>query len=374
MKIKIRAYRKKKGATMIAQKVENQKFFIVKFVYYVIIFLLIWFVIKYLLGLIMPFIFGYMIAALVQPAAYVLRKRLKINRKAAGIITVFMFILIFGGLLLLLITKAVSEFVAVSSMIPSVFEQLSMAISHLSLNIAQYIDTLPVAFSKQVENSLLSVSAELLKLSSISSGVVSFAMNIVSSVPGLLFEIIITIVSACFISMDYGTIRGFVLRQLPTKYQPWVCDIKEFFFITIAKLIRAYFTLMIITFVELCIGLTLLRVPHSIAVAAIIALVDILPVLGTGSVLIPWIIIEILMGNAFLAVGLLIVFAIIVVVRNIFEPKIVGHHIGLYPLVTLVSMFIGLKMLGVGGMFLFPIVVIIVKHMQDTGKIKLWKD
>lgn len=359
---------------MIAQKVENQKFFIIKFVYYVIIFLLIWFVIKYLLGLIMPFIFGYMIAALVQPAAYVLRKRLKINRKAAGIITVFMFILIFGGLLLLLITKAVSEFVAVSSMIPSVFEQLSVAISHLSLNIAQYIDTLPVAFSKQVENSLLSVSAELLKLSSISSGVVSFAMNIVSSVPGLLFEIIITIVSACFISMDYGTIRGFVLRQLPTKYQPWVCDIKEFFFITIAKLIRAYFTLMIITFVELCIGLTLLRVPHSIAVAAIIALVDILPVLGTGSVLIPWIIIEILMGNAFLAVGLLIVFAIIVVVRNIFEPKIVGHHIGLYPLVTLVSMFIGLKMLGVSGMFLFPIVVIIVKHMQDTGKIKLWKN
>jgi predicted PurR-regulated permease PerM len=131
---------------------------------------------------------------------------------------------------------------------------------------------------------------------------------------------------------------------------------------------------MFITFCELCLGLTLLHVPHAIIISAVIALVDIMPVLGTGTVMVPWAIMEFIMGRGYSGLGLALIYAIITVVRNILEPKIVGHHIGLHPLVTLAAIVIGLKALGFAGMIFFPITIIILKHMRESGIVKLWKD
>ncbi|HEX3026964.1 MAG TPA: AI-2E family transporter, partial [Clostridia bacterium] len=105
-----------------------------------------------------------------------------------------------------------------------------------------------------------------------------------------------------------------------------------------------------------------------------IALVDILPVLGTGTVMIPWAIIEMITGDVTMGLSIGVLYGVITLIRNIIEPKLVGYHIGLHPLVTLMAMFIGLSVMGVPGMFLFPITLIILKHMQDTGKIRIWKD
>ncbi|MDR3645587.1 MAG: AI-2E family transporter, partial [Clostridia bacterium] len=132
--------------------------------------------------------------------------------------------------------------------------------------------------------------------------------------------------------------------------------------------------LMAITFTELCIGLGLMRVSHVVMIAALIAIVDILPILGTGTVLVPWAIIELVVGRQIFGLMLLLLYAIILVVRNILEPKIVGYHIGLYPLVTLIAMYVGLQAFGAVGLFTFPITVIVIKHMHDTGRLRLWKD
>ena len=164
------------------------------------------------------------------------------------------------------------------------------------------------------------------------------------------------------------------MRQLPEKQQAWATDIKSFIFLTLGRLIQAYATLMLITFLELCIWLTLIGIPHSIMISALIAIVDILPILGTGTVVIPWVVIEFIMGNWHLGMLLLLMYGFILIVRNILEPKIVGHHIGLYPLVTLVSMYVGLKALGAVGMFIFPLTVIILKHLHDSGKVRIWED
>jgi sporulation integral membrane protein YtvI len=359
---------------MTVHKEDNKLQFILKCVYIAVILIIIWVVFRYLFRWIMPFIIGYLIAALVQPAVRLLHKRIRLNRRAAGVITVLMFLAVLVLILSLCITKAVVELAAVAKVLPAFFEELAVSVGHISQRIAVYVDSLPVDYSSKVAASLESMSAELMQLSSISNGTISFVYNMVSKVPGLMLNTIVTVVSACFISMDYGEIRGFVLRQLPTKYQEWACDIKVFMFNTIAKLIRAYLTLMAITFTELCIGLVVLRIPHAVAVAAVIAIVDILPVLGTGTVMIPWALIELLIGDIYLAFCLIAVYAIIMVVRNILEPKIVGYHLGLYPLVTLMSLFVGLKIFGFSGMILFPMIIIVLKHLQDTGKIKVWND
>ena len=359
---------------MAAYREDKKLRFILNCAYIAVLFLIVWVAFRYLLGWFMPFIIGYLIAAFVQPAVHLLHKRLRMGRRVAGVVTVLLFMTVLALLLSLCVTKCLSELAAVAKVIPVLLEQLAASVGHISQRISDYVDSLPVSYSATVAKSIGDMSSEVMKISSISDGTVSFVFNLLSKVPGLMLNTVVAVVSACFISMDYGEIRGFVLRQLPEKYQDWACDIKGFFFNTIAKLIRAYLTLMAITFSELCVGLVALRVPHAVTVAAVIAIVDLMPVLGTGTVMIPWALIELLLGQVYLAVSLIVLYAIIVVVRNILEPKIVGYHLGLYPLLTLISLFIGLKIFGFAGMVLFPIILIILKHLHDTGKIRLWKD
>ena len=359
---------------MISSKEEKERRFLTSCAYFAVITLIVWVVFKYLIGWLMPFILAFFISALVQPAVYALHKRLHINRRAAGLITVLMFIVIAGTLIVIAFSKIISELAAVSGMLPGLIGQFTNAVDKLSGRVSLYVNSLPVDIANRLSASLENMSGELMKLSSLSSGVISFLYTVIQKVPGLLLSIIITIVASCFMSMDYGRIRGFVLRQLPETSQEMVIEIKNFFFTTVAKLIRAYLTLMLITFTELGIGLSLFGVPHALAIAAVIAVVDILPVLGTGTVMIPWALIELITGNIYLALCLGGLYAFIAIVRNILEPKIVGDHIGLYPLITLISMFVGLQLFGVPGMFLFPIIAITLKHLQDTGRIRLWKD
>jgi sporulation integral membrane protein YtvI len=359
---------------MSESKELHKQRFITNILYFLLIALLIWAALKYLLIWILPFIIGYFIAALVQPAVNLMYRRLRFKRRVAGVVAVLLFMVVIGLLLSLCITKAISELAAVAGLLPAMLEQVADSISRISARVSVYVDSLPVDYSENVARALENMANELMKLSSLSDGTISFIFNLLAKVPGLLLDTIVTVVSACFMSMDYGQIRGFVLRQLPQRYQDMACDIKSFLFDTIAKLIRAYLTLMSITFAELCIGLMLMGVEHAITIAVIIAIVDVLPVLGTGTVLVPWALIELMTGNVFLAICLIVLYAVVLVVRNILEPKIVGYHIGLYPLVTLIMMFVGLQIFGFTGMILFPLMIIVLKHLQDTGKFRLWKD
>lgn len=352
---------------------EKKRRFLVDFACFVAIGLIAWFFLKYLFIWILPFIIGYLIAAIVQPFVWLMNKKLKINRKVAGVAAVLIFLAVVCTVGVFLVAKLFTELAAVLHMLPALLMKFAGSYETLSDKFAGMIHKLPIELTDKLSVSLNNLSGEFLKLSTLTDGVTGYALGTASKLPGALLDIIVTIVSACFLSGDYPLIRGFFMRQLPEKYQLWAMDIKNFFFTTVARLIRAYLTLMAITFVELAVWLTALRVPHSIMIAAIISVVDILPVLGTGTVVIPWAVIELVVGKVNFGLLLILMYATILIVRNVLEPKIVGYHIGLYPLVTLISMFVGLKSLGASGMILFPIIVIIIKHMQDTGKIHLWK-
>ena len=130
---------------------------------------------------------------------------------------------------------------------------------------------------------------------------------------------------------------------------------------------------MSITFFELSLGLSLIGIKNAVLIAFCIAVFDILPVLGTGGIMIPWVILEAVQGNLALAVKLLAVYLIITVVRNIIEPKIVGSQLGLHPVVTLSSMFVGAQLFGVVGLFGFPILLSLLKNLNDTGTIRLFR-
>ena len=163
------------------------------------------------------------------------------------------------------------------------------------------------------------------------------------------------------------------MRQMNDKTKEVFIQIKEYVVGTLWVCIRSYALIMSITFVELSILLTLVGVNHPVLVAFGTACFDILPVLGTGGIMIPWALITLLQGNLFLGLKLLGVYVIVTVVRNIIEPKIVGSQLGLHPVVTLCSMFVGVQLFGVIGLFGFPIGLSLLRYLNDHGVIKIFK-
>lgn len=142
---------------------------------------------------------------------------------------------------------------------------------------------------------------------------------------------------------------------------------------TVFVVIRAYLVIMFITFIELSIGFTILGLAHAILIGFLIAIFDILPVLGTGGIMIPWAIMTLFQRNFRMGFGLLIIYIFVTIIRNIVEPKIVGRQLGIHPVITLMSMFVGANLLGIIGLFGFPITISLLKHLNDTGVIKIFK-
>ena len=131
---------------------------------------------------------------------------------------------------------------------------------------------------------------------------------------------------------------------------------------------------MLITFGELAVGFLLLRVDLALLLAALVALVDALPVFGTGTVLLPWAVLALLGGETGLALGLLALYAAVSFVRSLLEPKLVGGKVGLPPLAALLAMYVGFRAFGVAGMILSPLAAILIKQLHDCGLIRLWRD
>lgn len=210
-------------------------------------------------------------------------------------------------------------------------------------------------------------------ISSISSGVVVFISSTVTTVPTFFIIVIFSIIASFFFAMDYTNITTFITRQFSERASSIIFDVKDYIVGTLFKFIKAYSIIISVTFIELAIGLSILRVESAITIALLIACVDVLPVLGTGGIVIPWIIIELIRGDIGLAVGLTIIYVVITIVRNVLEPKVVGQQIGLHPIVMLMCMFIGVKIFGFLGLFVLPIIVIILKNLNDSGKIHIFK-
>jgi sporulation integral membrane protein YtvI len=364
------------GAEVIPTDSEDsrKKRFILNCAYYAVILIIGYLIVKYLLGWIMPFLIGFILAAAVQPAARFCHKKNGANVKACSVAGVLLLVALLLLLMVFGTAKLVRDLYAAANQLPAVIDSLMRALDRISLKLSPFLFNVQSNTGIKIDTSLSGISNQLLKLSQLPEGAVNLLQSAASSLPSFFLNIVVSVVAACFIAADYSHVTGFLLRLLPQRHRETARGIKDFFFTTVVKLIRAYLTLMFITFCELLVGLALLHIKNPAVIAAAIAIVDILPVLGTGTVMIPWAFTEFIMGNAYLGVSLLLLYAVITVVRNILEPKIVGNHIGLHPLVTLTAIIVGLKALGVAGMIIFPISIIIIKRLYENGVIKLWRD
>ena len=360
-------------------KTEKRRRFLISTAFYTVIIALAYILLKHALPIIMPFFIAFIISALLQPVISFLRKKTKLGQKSASGIVVVLFLCTVGVLLTL---ASIKLFISVTDLLSTAPAYYTNTIQPALRNLVDYAQEFLRNFDKDISldynNFIPSISDLIPSIKSI----FSITTNILSSVPGFFITVLITIISTFFISSDYHIICHWVLAQLPDKTAHTVLEIKIYIKDILFKYIRCYALIMTITFFELALLLLTAglinpdmfdSVTSTLLIALIIALFDLLPIVGTGSILVPWGIIRILLGDVITGIMLISIFLIVTVVRNIIEPKIIGTQVGLHPIVTLMAMIIGTSVIGVTGLFIFPITLALLKDLNDRGKIHLFK-
>ncbi len=356
-------------------EIEKKRNFIINFLFYLIWIILGLFVLKYLLPLLMPFVVAFLIAFSLRKPIRFLQERLRLPGKLAAVVMVLVFYCTIGLLLTLLSFRLFWSMKEMIIQLPSLY---TSQFEPLMQQIVKWLETLNLNFDPQWSTMLEEIFIQFSDafgnlISNFSMGALSWVSGAAVSVPGQVLSVFLTIISSFFIAVDYDRITSFFVRQLNDTHSRLLLEIRDYIVGTLFLCIRSYALIMTITFFELSIGLSLLKIENAILIALLIAIFDILPVLGTGGIMIPWVGIVFLQGNYSLALGLLVVYLVITVIRNIIEPKIVGAQLGLHPVLTLVSMFVGANYFGFLGMFGFPILLSLLKDLNDKGIIRLYQ-
>lgn len=351
------------------EKKEKYKDFLLKFGYWAAILLIAVLFIKFLLKPLAPFLIALAVVMIVQPLVRKLDEKFRINKKFSSVVLTILCYLIIAGLLVLIIAGIVSVVVDWAQMIPEYFaESIQPGISSSAEKLLNRINRISPELGLGAEQALPDV------LSSISSSVTNLSMSILSwaadigtKIPGLLLATVICVVSTVFLALDYDHIGEKALGVLPEKVKDIIITAKRALGVILGKYLKSYALILLITFAQLVIGLLIIGINDAASIAALIAVFDILPIVGSGMILAPWAVIAFIQGKLGLGIGITALWAIVIVSRQIMEPKIVGKQVGLHPLATLMCLWIGLKLGGGLGMFALPISLLIILDLKAEG-------
>ena len=197
----------------------------------------------------------------------------------------------------------------------------------------------------------------------ISSGmsfIAEWVTALAGGVPRLFLFLLVTLISLVYFSLDYDKISAFVKSYLPKNLSELLSRLRSSIVLVLKKYVLSYSLILMITYATLLVGLLLLGVEHAAVVAFFIALLDVLPIIGVGTVLIPWSIYELAIGDSALGIGLILLFLANAVIRQISEPKIVGKSLDLHPIITLITLYVGYALFGLWGMLLLPVAAVCI--------------
>ncbi|WML54283.1 sporulation integral membrane protein YtvI [Neobacillus sp. PS3-12] len=329
-----------------------------------------------------PFLIGLIIAFCINPIVNLFEKKGRMPRSLAVLLALIIIFALFAGLITLLIAEIVSGANYIAKVVP---EHLDTLINYtekiVTAQIVPFYNNLTSMFSKldtgQQDTIILNIQNVGKK---IGSTVGTFIQNLFGNIPNILSwfpnaatVLIFSLLGTFFISKDWHKLAGLGERLLPERAKESgktvFIDLKKALF----GFVRAQVTLISITTVIILFGLLILRVDYAITIALIAGIVDILPYLGTGVVFVPWIIYEIIANDMGMAIGLGVLYVIVLVQRQIMEPKILSSNIGLDPLATLIALFVGFKTIGFLGLIVGPVTLVVITTLNRANVFRdLW--
>ncbi len=324
-----------------------------------------------ILNLIAPFITAWIMASLLNPVVTWLNQKVRVPR---GIGTIFSMATILSGILwviTLLVRQLWYQIIAFTSTFPEYSKDLIAGADRLEARIGSFLSIIPGtdAFSNLdhlLEQLLGAVGTSL-------TAKIPGLYDTIIKVPNIIIFVIVMLIATFFMTKDYYDIKLFVKAQLSDTVIKKIAIMQQGMVGALGGYIKTQLILMLITFSICLTGLLLFRINYALLISFVIALIDALPMFGSGAILWPWAIYNIIMGNYMLAVGLLGIYGVIFVMRQIMEPKILSQQIGMYALVTVMSMYIGYKLIGVFGLILGPLVMVVLKTLQSIGMLPQFK-
>lgn len=320
----------------------------------------------------LPFLIAALIAVLIEPLVIMVQKGLRIPRSVSSFIVLFCVLVIAGIIIGYGGYQAVKELILFSQSVGQYSSSVYNAVMEWIYNLQEDIKALPPVQASAVQNA---IDQAVSYLSNFLQYIIDALMGVANFLPALFWGTLVCIVSAFFMSMDKDVILGFIIKQVPARIVESTGYIKTDLFNTVFGFLRAQLIIMTVTFLEISFGFMIMGYSYPFLIGLSVAIVDILPVLGSGSVLIPWsIILMVFYRNFPLAIYILILYGIVVVVRQMLEPRVVGRSIGLHPLVTLMAMYVGTQIMGFIGIILGPVILIAIKTFQKAGIIPKFKE
>ena len=197
-------------------------------------------------------------------------------------------------------------------------------------------------------------------ITSLLSKLVTGLTGSVSSIPRVLIFVLVTVISSIYFSLDLENINRFVKERMPSGIVSRLVKFKNEFLSALIKYLRSYLMLMLITFIIMLFGFLVVGVKYAVLFAFIVALLDALPLIGVGTILVPWSLYQMIFSDFGLGLGLFILFIVNLVIRQFVEPKIVGKNLGIHPVVSLVLLYVGYHFFGFFGLLLIPFVTVIL--------------
>lgn len=330
---------------------------------------------KYVLAVFLPFLIAWLMALVTNSISGTVCRRTGIPRKLCSAVVLVLLFLTIGSLLFWSVNRFISEIENFISRLTSDKESLSKSISGLMGSFDSLGSHIPLvrefkshehlsSLGEQIDGMLSSFLKGL--ASDIGSALTAFASEAMRAFPSIILFVVISIIASFYFALDFEAVNRYILRLLPQKLRDGVPRLKRQTKSLAVRYLKAYSILMVLTFFEVFIGLSVIGADYAFLLALGISLLDVLPVFGVGTVLLPWAVFSFLTHNFSRGIGLVILWGTVTVIRQIAEPKIVGETIGLHPIVTLIGMYVGFRLFGIVGMLLAPAAIIAVRAYLRT--------
>ncbi|MBS4193863.1 sporulation integral membrane protein YtvI [Lederbergia citri] len=324
----------------------------------------------YILPISIPLIIAIITALALEPAVKLVQSKMKLKRQLSIIIVFTLFTLILGFAIFFIITKAISQGIKLVEDAPGYIHELTVMWNnyeeYFSRAAQDFPDEFVTAITDEVNNFLQSFMLSIktyVKIENISA--------FLSYIPNYLVSILVYLIALFLFMIDLPRLKSGIYKYMTDKTSEKVKFMASRLSSVIFGFFKAQFLVSLIILLVAFIGLIIIAPKVAIIMTLVIWIIDLIPIIGSIVILAPWSLYQFFTGNIALGTKLAILAVILLIIRRTVEPKVMGQHMGLSPLATLISMFLGLKLLGVLGLIIGPTLLIVFKSAKEAGLIKL---
>jgi sporulation integral membrane protein YtvI len=326
-----------------------------------------------LVSLLSPFVLALILAWGLNPLVRWLQRKLSISRKVISMVLVILVFAVLGGALFALGRAAVGQVISLFNNWQSVADDLLGTVDSVGGWLAQAASFLPQGVLSTGEDLTQSLTQALtgwlqgLNVSGWLAGLAGRAPDMVSTVSSFAVSTVVFVMASYFITGDYPRLRFLLTDRMPDDARDFFGSVRDIFVSAFGGYIKSQLLLSLGVFLILTVGFVVMGQPYGLLLAALLAVLDFIPIVGAGTIMVPWAVVDVIRGSFAEAAELMVIWGIIVLFRRVAEPKILGDQTGLSPILSLVGIYAGMKVGGVLGMVLGPLLILVFLNLVKLG-------